>query len=215
MGSSNNMLPALGYRFLTNFYDLIIKVLMPNKFRSKFIQLIDVKENQKILDFGTGTSEIAILLKKNNANINVVGIDTDSKILEIAKRKIKKTGYNIQLKLYNGEQLPFENDSFDKVVECLVFCNLSLQQQEICLNEIYRVLKPNGCFYLCDYGYEKIKAKRFVFDFLRMITPFRKLLVDSDKQLYEQIEKTRFKEIAFNFTIKTITSTLYYFKATK
>ena len=47
-----------------------------------------------------------------------------------------------------GEDLPFYENSFDNVLCCFVWRNIS--ETEKAMNEIYRVLKPGGKFILLD-----------------------------------------------------------------
>ena len=55
--------PALGYRFLTPIYDLVIGVLTrENNWRGKLIRLVAPKPGERILDVGCGTGSLAIRL---------------------------------------------------------------------------------------------------------------------------------------------------------
>ena len=59
---SKTYIPALGYNWLTNFYDLAISITMPEKrFRTKLIDHVNPLEGEKILEFGFGTGENLIL----------------------------------------------------------------------------------------------------------------------------------------------------------
>ena len=51
--SETKFIPALGYDFLSDYYDLAIKVTMPEKkFRNRLIDFVDPKEKEKILELG-------------------------------------------------------------------------------------------------------------------------------------------------------------------
>ncbi len=60
---------------------------MPARSREKFIQQINPSANENILDFGTGTAEIVILLKQERPQANIIAIDIDPAVPEIAKKK--------------------------------------------------------------------------------------------------------------------------------
>ncbi|HEX8277246.1 MAG TPA: class I SAM-dependent methyltransferase, partial [Segetibacter sp.] len=152
MSNNRKYIPALSFDFLTNQYDWVIKRVMPIEFRQILVQQINPLANEIILDFGTGTAEIAILLKKEVPTIKVVGIDIDLKVLGIAKRKINEGHFDIQVLEYDGTMFPFPNDYFDKVASCLVFHHLSPAQKQTALNEIFRVLKTNGEIHISDWG---------------------------------------------------------------
>ncbi len=68
----------------------------------------------RILDVGTGTGFIALLLAE--LGHEVVGIDLSKGMLEVAKEKARKAGIEVEFKLGDAENLPFSDDSFDAVI---------------------------------------------------------------------------------------------------
>lgn len=62
-----------------------------------------------------------------------------------------KTKAELPIKFFEGraENLPFSDESFDTVVETLVFC--SVEQLDNAIKEVYRVLKPGGIFVFIDH----------------------------------------------------------------
>ena len=61
----------------------------------------------------------------------------------------RKLNYPVELYEGSAEELPFEDDTFDTVVETLVFC--SVEDVEAAIGEIWRVLKPGGIFIFIDH----------------------------------------------------------------
>ena len=56
--SSKAFIPALGYNWLTNFYDLVISITMPEKrFRNQLIDFVNPTKGENILEFGFGTGQ--------------------------------------------------------------------------------------------------------------------------------------------------------------
>jgi ubiquinone/menaquinone biosynthesis C-methylase UbiE len=72
------------------------------------------REEMKILDVGTGTGFIALLLAE--LGHEVVGIDISEGMLEVARKKASKAGLKVEFKLGDAENLPFEDESFDAVI---------------------------------------------------------------------------------------------------
>ncbi|NLB41859.1 MAG: class I SAM-dependent methyltransferase [Clostridiales bacterium] len=70
----------------------------------------------------------------------------DKKINLLNARRMK---YFVELFEGSAEELPFENESFDTVVETLVFC--SVDDAKAAIGEIWRVLKPGGIFIFIDH----------------------------------------------------------------
>ena len=131
-------IPALSFNFLTGYYDWVIKKVMPEKFREILVEKIKLSPGEMLLDFWTGTAEIAILLKKATPFSIIAAIDIDPKVLNIAKRKIIKEKLDIQIIGYSGEVFPFSNNYSDKVVGCMVFNHLYPEHKRKALLEILR-----------------------------------------------------------------------------
>ncbi len=170
----DKFIPALGYIFLTAWYDLTIKITMPeNKFRSKLIEILSPKKGEKILEFGFGTSQNLILIKKTSPDTDLEGLDIDPKVREISLHKLRKNNIEIPLKLYDGNVFPFEDNKFDKVFSCLVFHQLNAESKSKCLNEIYRVLKPDGLLIIADWGKAQNLLMRFTFKLVQLLDGFK------------------------------------------
>ena len=105
----------------------------------------------KVLDIGTGSGTLAISLCKEFSKINAVGIDISNLILIYARGNAKKSNLESKITFIesNAEDLPFENESFDLVVSSN---SLHLIDNPIKMfNEINRVLKKNGKFFISDF----------------------------------------------------------------
>lgn len=97
------------------------------------------------LDLGCGTGEMMRLILQQNKDKSLYGIDLSEKMLEVAKEKL---GNHVNLILSDSEQLPFSDSFFD-----VVYCNDPFHHYpapDKVLSEVYRVLKPNGIFVMCD-----------------------------------------------------------------
>jgi ubiquinone/menaquinone biosynthesis C-methylase UbiE len=72
--------------------------------------------------------------------------------LEIASRKAAKENVDIQWKLGMAYDLPYESNSFDRVVSSLMIHHLTSKNKRLAFQEVYRILKPGGEFHLADFG---------------------------------------------------------------
>lgn len=200
---------------MTGYYDWVIKKVMPAGFREILVEQINPCPGEYILDFGTGTSELAILLKKEMPSSNIEAIDIDPKVLKIAKRKIIKENLDIQIIEYDGNAFPLKSDYFDKVVSCLVFHHLSPEQKHCALSEIFRVLKKGGKVYIADWGLERNKIKARL---LNLFTYFNatKYIAEHGKGLLPgYLLKEGFENVTETRYLKTRTGTLCYYGARK
>lgn len=216
MTDKKKFIPVLGYDWLTAFYDLTIKLTMPEKkFRAKIIDELEPKNDEKILEFGFGTGQNIILAQQRNDKTKLIGVDIDPKVREIAKYKIKKLGLNITLDLYDGTTLPYTDNSFDKVFSSLVFHHLDKETKLSCLKEIYRVLKPNGQLSIGDWGKAKSKIMRFAFYVVQILDGFKTTNDNVNGLLPKYIGQAGFKNVIETDFINTKIGTYSYYKATK
>lgn len=214
--STEKFIPALGYDFLSDYYDFTIKVTMPEKkFRNRLIDFVDPKENEKILEFGFGTAQNIIILKQRFPNCNLLGVDIDPKIKSIAEYKLNKAGIQVPLYLYDGNKLPFEDDSFDKVYSSLVFHQLDMISKLKCLLEINRILKPNGELIIGDWGKAKTKWMRLSFYLVQLLDGFKTTTDNVNGLMTKYITDTRFKNVEEISYINTSIGTYSYYKAYK
>ena len=154
MESTNSKsVPALSYDFLTPCYDLLLNIIgFGTKQREKIVNLLKLKAYERILDLGCGTGSLLVVAKNENPNVDMTGIDLDSKALGIAQKKIQQSNLNIKLIKSSADKLPFPDSSFDVVISTLVFHHLPTDVKKEALKEIHRVLKKNGRFLLADFG---------------------------------------------------------------
>ncbi len=214
--STEKFIPALGYDFLSDYYDLAIKLTMPEKkFRNKLVDYINPKENEKILEFGFGTGQNIIILKQRFPESDVQGVDIDPKIKSIAEYKLNKTGIEAPLFLYDGNKLPFEDNSFDKVYSSLVFHQLDMITKLKCLLEINRILKPNGELVIGDWGKAKTKWMRFSFYIVQLLDGFKTTNDNVNGLMIKYITDGGFKNVKEIDYINTSIGTYSYYKAIK
>jgi ubiquinone/menaquinone biosynthesis C-methylase UbiE len=95
----------------------------------------EVKKGSKILDIGCNDGTFIQLLK-DKRGCDVYGVDIAKELVKQAKEK----GLNVQVA--DVEKLPFEDGTFDYVVCMDVLSHLP--DIDLALQEIRRVLKPNG-----------------------------------------------------------------------
>jgi len=213
---SKTYIAALGYNWLTNFYDLAISITMPEKrFRTKLIDLVNPLEGEKILEFGFGTGENLILGVNRNSNVQFKGLDIDPKVKRIAEKKFKANSIDVRLDIYNGGKFPYQNNAFDKVFSSLVFHQLDAKTKESSLNEIHRILKPNGVLIIGDWGKPKSKMMRIMFYFVQILDGFATTKDNVDGKLPTYVEKSGFMDVVETGYINTKIGTYCYYKGIK
>ena len=80
----------------------------------------EIKENAKVLDLGTGTGIIATLLCGKTKLKEIIGIEIQKEVYEMAKKSIKLNKLENKFKIINEDILNlkkiFEKNSFDVIV---------------------------------------------------------------------------------------------------
>ena len=216
MNNQKEFIPALGYDFLTAYYDLTIKLTMPEKkFRDLLVEEVNPQRGEEILEFGFGTGANLLLMKQKNPDCSLSGLDIDPKVKEIASYKLAKNAFDIPLDLYDGNIFPYANNQFDKVYSCLVFHQLDADTKINCLKEIFRVLKPNGHLIIADWGKAANGLMRLSFGLVQLLDGF-KTTNDNVKGLMPKfIAQVGFNNIKVSQSINTKIGTFSYFKAIK
>lgn len=105
--------------------------------------LLEAKKGDRILDLATGTGRVSVGLAEKG--ISIFGADLTWKMIERAKEKATEKGLaNVSFHLADGLQLPYKENTFDKIVSIRFFHILPFEMQKAILQEVRRVLKPGG-----------------------------------------------------------------------
>lgn len=103
-------------------------------------QLLGTDQKLKILDMGTGTGFLALLLAE--LGYEVTGADWAANKLEKAKQKTEKTGNFVHFVVEDAENLSFEAEQFDAVVSRHLIWTLA--NPDSAFKEWARVTKSGG-----------------------------------------------------------------------
>jgi SAM-dependent methyltransferase len=153
MGNKERYIPAFGYDWLTPLYDPVLKwVFQESRFKAHLIEQAQIQPGHRVLDLGCGTGTLTILIKQRHPETEVVGLDVDAQVLEIARKKAAKAGVDITWHQGTGHRLPYPGNSFDRVLSSLVFHHLNAENKRWALQEVFRVLRPGGELHVADFG---------------------------------------------------------------
>ena len=158
--------------------------------KKRLIEIMNINSNERIIDVGSGTGDLSKIILKENKNVSIYSVDLNLKMLNEAKKQFNdQQKKKIKFINANAENLPFENNFFDKYV--ISFCLRNITYIEKALHESFRVLKPGGIFYclefsaptsgLVDIMYSKYKNK---------VVPFMGEKVANNKNAYKYLEES-------------------------
>ena len=155
-------LPAMGHDRLLPLYDPLQRLLGMESVHRQLVNQARIQPDQRILEIGCGTGNLAILIKRLHPGAEVVGIDPDPKALARAQRKARRKTLYVHLDRGFAEELPYSDASFDLVVSALMFHHLGPEEKEKTLEEARRVLKPGGSLHLVDFGGATARSDGFL-----------------------------------------------------
>lgn len=210
----NTFIPALRYNWLTRFYNPIVAVTMPEKkFKTALIRQAAITSRHRVLDFGTGTATLSLLLSEQQPGCNIDGVDVDENILAIAREKVIQQQADIKLVQYDGVSLPYADQTFDRVISSLVFHHLDNSQKQRALSEIKRVLKPGGELHLADWGKASSFIMRILFCFVQLLDGFKNTRDHVNGRLPDYIREAGFARVKITRSFSTVWGTLSLYSA--
>ena len=121
-------------------------------FKRHLVEQAHLQPGQRIMDLGCGTGTLTILIKQCQPASDVTGLDGDPRVLEIAQAKAKKAGVYIIWDMGMAFNTPYNPESFDRVLSCLVIHHLTTDNKRRAFQEVLRILKPCGEFHIIDFG---------------------------------------------------------------
>lgn len=109
-----------------------------------------INEGDTILDIGCGAGfDVYVACHLTGTHGKVYGLDSTPEMAEKAKSNLSKVNLaNLEIRVGNVEDMPFEDSLFDVVISNGVL-NLSPHKDKA-FNEIFRVMKPKGSFQFAD-----------------------------------------------------------------
>ena len=123
-----------------------------SRFRQNQIKLANIQKNDTVLDIGCGPGTLSNLSKITTGNKGqVCGIDIAPKMIKKARTKASKYNLEIDFRIASVDNIPYPDNHFNIVISSLMFHHLPIEIKEKGLKEIYRVLKPEGRFFFCDF----------------------------------------------------------------
>lgn len=118
-------------------------------------------EGERVLEIGIGTGKN---IPYYPADANMFAVDLSSKMLRRAQQKATDNNYDVEMSQMDAQVLGLKSSIVDTVVTTFVFC--SVPNPVIALEEIKRVLKPDGKVILLEHMRSKYDVLGKVMDVL-------------------------------------------------
>jgi len=113
--------------------------------KQNILPLLKLKKGERVLDACCGTGVLIPLLK--DGGLKITGLDFSDKMIEKA---IEQFGSFAEFIVGNAEDMPFENESFDKIIMHNSFPHIDGKKKMFA--GCYGVLKSGGIFLISHNG---------------------------------------------------------------
>ena len=167
-------------------YDYINGIMTFNMDKNwrKIVYNLSMKDNpNKIIDIATGTGDIALCFV--NDNVEVIGVDNASMMLDLANKKAIETP-NVKFQLEDAENMSFKNNTFDTATVGFGVRNFEDLNQG--LREIKRVLKPGKKLIILETAVPSFFVFRFgYFIYTKLIVPVLGRMIAKNQQAYQYL----------------------------
>ncbi|MBR6884061.1 MAG: bifunctional demethylmenaquinone methyltransferase/2-methoxy-6-polyprenyl-1,4-benzoquinol methylase UbiE [Bacteroidales bacterium] len=144
---------------------------------------------QRILDVACGTGDSTISIARAAAEgTKVTGADISEGMMALVMEKAEKAGVGdrIDLQVADGEALPYEDGTFDRVT--CAFGIRNFEHKERGLAEFRRVLRPGGKAVILELSVPQNKVIRWFYDlYFLHILPWVGGAISGDKAAYRYL----------------------------
>ena len=131
---------------ISKYYDFRLFKKWQESVKKVALEMIDIKNNSKILDAGCGTGSLLSMLKKLKPSTKLYGIDISPKMLKIAKKKVKSAN----LKLSSVEEIN-KKEFYDHIFSSDAFHHY--ENQNMAMQNFYKALKQEGHLTIIDFDF--------------------------------------------------------------
>ncbi|MEM7677979.1 MAG: bifunctional demethylmenaquinone methyltransferase/2-methoxy-6-polyprenyl-1,4-benzoquinol methylase UbiE [Myxococcota bacterium] len=128
-------------------YDLLNRLNsmgLDQRWRRILVDALQLAPGHRVLDLATGTADLPLAFVRREPELNVVGLDPSTGMLDMGRKKVTKASLDERIELVEGDAqaLQFDDASFDRV--SMSFGIRNVPDRAKALAEIARVLKPGG-----------------------------------------------------------------------
>ncbi len=162
-----------------------------------------IRNGDTVLEIAPGPGYLSIELAKLR-RCTIIGLDISATFVSLAQKNAKNAGAEVDFRKGNVSSIPFENAMFDFIMCTSAFKNF--KEPVAALNEMNRVLKPNGRAWIVDmkhnlsngtindYVENKMKIKSTAAFYMKfMFKYFLQHRAYTKEQFKEFIAKTNFR----------------------
>lgn len=145
----------------------------------------------QLLDVAIGTADLAIEIMRQQKADHVTGIDLSTEMMRIGEDKVRKQNLPERITFEQGSalDLPYPDSHFDAVTCAYGVRNFSDLDRG--LQEMQRVLRPNGQLVILEFSYSENRLVRWAYDlYFSHILPTVGRWLSKDKTAYSYLNRS-------------------------
>ena len=174
-------------------YDLMNDLMsfgLHRVWKRTFVLLAQLREGQHVLDLAGGTGDLARLVRsKVGSEGQVVLCDFSSGMLTQGRDRLLDEGLtDIPAVQGNAVALPFESESFDRVLVGFGLRNFT--NPSACLKEMHRVLRPGGLAVVLEFSQPATWLEPLYHAYTHQAVPKLGQLVAGDRDSYRYLAES-------------------------
>jgi len=221
MSVTNNQrdfVPALGRHWLTPLYDATIAVTTREKiWRNSLLRRLSPVPSDVILDIGCGTGTLVCRIKNLSPKSELIGIDPDHSVLEIAKVKAQREFQEIRFAQGFGDEIgeKLDGSPINKIVSSLVFHQVPMEGKQSILRAAYDLLPEGGRLYIADFGKQRTALMRSCFKTVQRLDGFEYTQPNADGCLPVLMSEVGFTDVSEDLVVPTMVGSISLYSAQK
>ena len=191
---------SVRYDFLNHFFT----ANLDKGWRRKIVKYISANniKSKVLIDLASGTGDMAMELLKLNPDL-IYSYDISPKMLDVQRKKISDD--RVKIEVADSENMPVGSGTVDIVT--IAFGIRNFENLEKSLDEIYRVLRPDGLLIVLEMFSLEKRNRLFEFYFTR-IMPILGKIVSRSSIAYSYLHNS-----VMNFkTVKELSQVKFYKK---
>ncbi len=176
-------------------YDIMNDVMslgLHRLWKKTAIRQLSLQAGQRVLDLAGGTGDLTRLISPRvGPSGHVTLSDINDDMLKVGQARLLDEGLfkNIAVQAANAEQLPFEDDQFDRVIIGFGLRNVTNKDQA--LKEMYRVLNPGGKLIVLEFSHPTNGSFRTLYDLYSFnVLPLMGKLIADDADSYQYLAES-------------------------
>jgi ubiquinone/menaquinone biosynthesis C-methylase UbiE len=198
--------PPLGTGDTADYDRAIRRWTREMRWRSAMIEALAPRAGEMIVDVGCGTGSFAVMLKRAEPGVNLIGVDPDVEALAIARAKADAAG--VAIRWERGFARDVGARSADAVVSSLMFHQVPMAEKQAGLAAMHAALRPGGRLLIADYG-RQCGLMRLLFRLtIQRLDGVVDTQPNADGMLPQLVAEAGFRNVREAARIHTITGTI-------